>query len=132
MIQYTGKRKKKIIRLGAVSFAREIFVLYFAMRDSRTPIYAKIIAFLAIAYLLSPIDLIPDFIPVVGYLDDIIVVPLLLHIAFSTLPQEVRETGWANSKKHMVLFRVVLIFIFCLIIAIFVALFLLVKSFFHQ
>jgi uncharacterized membrane protein YkvA (DUF1232 family) len=131
MIQYTGKRKKKIFPLGVFSFTREIFVLYFAMRDSRTPVYAKLVAFLAIIYLLSPIDLIPDFIPVVGYLDDIIIVPFLLHIAFSLLPQEVRITGWAKSKKHMVSFRIVVIIILGILIALFVTLFLLLKSLFH-
>src|SRR5580698_1589425 len=117
MITYAGKRKKKLFSLGAASFTREIFVLYFAMRDSRTPLFAKFVALLAILYLLSPIDLIPDFIPVVGFLDDIIIVPLLLHFAFKMLPQNVRETSWEKSRKHMILFRIVLICIICILVA---------------
>jgi uncharacterized membrane protein YkvA (DUF1232 family) len=64
----------------------ELAALYFAYRDPRTPWYAKVAAFLVIAYALSPIDLIPDFIPLLGYLDDLIIVPLGIFIAIKLIP----------------------------------------------
>ena len=57
--------------------------------DSRTPKTTKIILWIAIVYALSPIDLIPDFIPVIGYLDDIIILPALLYIAIKSVPENV-------------------------------------------
>lgn len=57
--------------------------------DPRTPKTAKILLWIAIGYALSPIDLIPDFIPVIGHLDDIIIVPILLYIAMRSVPKNV-------------------------------------------
>jgi uncharacterized membrane protein YkvA (DUF1232 family) len=67
----------------------EIAVWRHVLKDPGTPKLAKWIVGLAVAYLLSPVDLIPDFIPVVGYLDDVILVPLFLFIAFLLVPKEV-------------------------------------------
>jgi len=73
----------------------EIYALYFAARDPRTPWYAKVLAAFIIGYALSPIDLIPDFIPALGYLDDLIIVPagiaLLIKIIPNGVLQECRE-----------------------------------------
>ena len=55
---------------------REVYALYFACRDPRVPWYAKALAVCVVAYAFSPIDLIPDFIPVLGYLDDLVLIPL--------------------------------------------------------
>jgi uncharacterized membrane protein YkvA (DUF1232 family) len=63
--------------------------LYFAARHPETPLYAKIFVAGVVAYLFSPIDLIPDFIPVIGYLDDMILVPLGLAIAVKLIPPSV-------------------------------------------
>lgn len=63
--------------------------VYLASRDSRVPWYAKVLAIAVAGYALSPIDLIPDFIPVVGYLDDLIIVPLGIWLAVSLIPDEV-------------------------------------------
>lgn len=60
----------------ARALKREVHALYFACRDPRVPWYAKALAVAVVAYALSPIDLIPDFIPVIGYLDDLVLVPL--------------------------------------------------------
>lgn len=57
--------------------------------DSRTPRIAKIILWIAMGYALSPIDLIPDFIPVIGYLDDAIILPALLYIAIKSVPRNI-------------------------------------------
>ena len=65
---------------------RETLVLYFAIRDARTPWYAKGAALCVVAYALSPIDLIPDPIPVLGYLDDLIIVPLGILLVRRLIP----------------------------------------------
>ncbi|KIL36462.1 hypothetical protein SD71_07595 [Cohnella kolymensis] len=66
-----------------------IRVLYLACRDPRTPWYAKWFAVCVVAYAFSPIDLIPDFIPVLGYLDDLILVPLGIVLALKMIPGEI-------------------------------------------
>jgi len=63
--------------------------VYLACRDPRTPWYAKVFAGGVVAYALSPIDLIPDFIPIVGYLDDLILVPLGIALAVKMIPEAV-------------------------------------------
>ena len=84
----------------------ETIALYFAFRDSRTPWYAKIVAVLVLAYAFSPIDLIPDFIPVLGYLDDLILVPAGIALAVKLIPLEVmdeaRLTASAKSAGRSV------------------------------
>lgn len=67
----------------------EVTALYFAYRDPRTPWYARVFSALVVSYLLSPIDLIPDFIPVLGYLDDLVLVPLGITLALKMIPKEV-------------------------------------------
>ena len=73
--------------------ARELkqltLVAYYAARDPRTPVFVRVLALLVAAYALSPIDLIPDFIPVLGYLDDLILVPLGLALVIRLLPEAV-------------------------------------------
>lgn len=68
---------------------REVYALYFACRDPRVPWYAKALAVTIVAYALSPIDLIPDFIPVLGYLDDLVLVPLGVMAVRAMVPAEV-------------------------------------------
>jgi uncharacterized membrane protein YkvA (DUF1232 family) len=68
---------------------RDVHALYFAARDPRVPWYAKTLAVLVVAYALSPIDLVPDFIPVLGYLDDAILVPLGILLTLRLIPSEV-------------------------------------------
>lgn len=76
---------------------RDVHALYLAARDPRVPWYAKAVALLVAGYALSPIDLIPDFVPVLGYLDDLIIVPLGILLAVRLIPPEVlaehRETA---------------------------------------
>lgn len=60
----------------ATQLKREVHALYFACRDTRVPWYAKALAIAVVAYAFSPIDLIPDFIPVLGYLDELVILPL--------------------------------------------------------
>jgi uncharacterized membrane protein YkvA (DUF1232 family) len=77
------------LRRWASRLKRETFAVYLAGRDPRTPWYAKVLAVCVVGYVLSPIDLIPDFIPVLGYLDDLIVVPAGLALAVRMIPAHV-------------------------------------------
>ncbi len=76
------KKIKQIVK----RLKQEIVPLYYALFDKRTPGIAKIFAALTVGYLLSPIDLIPDFIPVLGLLDDLIIVPLLIKFTLTLIP----------------------------------------------
>lgn len=86
-------------RIWARRIKRDAMTLWFARRHPRTPWYAKAIGAFVVAYALSPIDLIPDFVPVLGYLDDVILLPALIWLAVRMLPAEVlhdaREQGEA-------------------------------------
>ena len=73
----------------AHALKRESLALYYAARDPRTPWYAKVVAGAVVAYALSPIDLIPDFIPVLGYLDDLLLLPLGIWLALGLVPAPV-------------------------------------------
>ncbi len=71
------------------SIKRDAHALYLAARDPRVPWYAKALAIAVAAYVLSPIDLIPDFIPVLGYLDDLIIVPAGIALVIRLIPPEI-------------------------------------------
>ena len=73
------------------SLLLEAQALRLAIRDSRTPWYAKWFLGVAIIYLVSPMDLIPDFIPVLGYLDELVIIPVAFWIAIRIIPNEVLE-----------------------------------------
>ena len=83
---------------------RELYTLYFALKDERTPWYAKAAAFCVVAYALSPLDLIPDAIPVLGYLDDLIVVPVGIMLVRWLIPPivlaECRERAQARLEDR--------------------------------
>ena len=70
---------------------RDVYALWLAARDPRTPWLAKLLALSVAAYALSPIDLIPDFIPVIGYLDDVVLVPLGVLLVIQLIPPELME-----------------------------------------
>jgi len=74
------------LRQWARSIKRDVIALYVAARDPRTPVIAKVVAGLVAAYALSPIDLIPDFIPVLGQVDDLIIVPLGIIAVVRLIP----------------------------------------------
>ncbi len=78
---------------------RETFTLYLACRHPRVPWYAKLLAFLVVGYTLSPIDLIPDFIPVLGYLDDLVLIPLGLMLVIRLIPAEVLAECRPHSEE---------------------------------
>jgi uncharacterized membrane protein YkvA (DUF1232 family) len=77
------------IRQWAKRIKQDAVMLWFAYKDPRTPWLPKIISMLAVAYALSPIDLIPDFVPVLGFLDDAVLLPAMIWLAVRLLPVEV-------------------------------------------
>ena len=92
------------LRQWARTVKRDVLILYLAARDPRVPWYAKVVAACVAAYAFSPIDLIPDFIPVLGYLDDVIIVPLGIVLAMRLIPltllEEHRRTAIERSQQR--------------------------------
>jgi len=76
----------------------ETYALFLAYRDRRTPWYARIFAACVVAYAFSPIDLIPDFIPVLGYLDDLILIPLGIALALKMIPPQVMADSRVKAQ----------------------------------
>ncbi len=108
----------------ARALKRQVATLYFAYRDPRTPWYAKSFAALVVAYAFSPIDLIPDFIPVLGYLDDLVLVPLGVWLALKMVPPQVMadcraraEAGLGEGKSQFKFMAAVIIALWVLILA---------------
>jgi uncharacterized membrane protein YkvA (DUF1232 family) len=87
------------VRAWARRLKRDIYALSLAARDPRTPWYAKLLAILIVGYAFSPIDLIPDFIPVLGYLDDVIIVPLGIYFTLRMIPPEVMAECRARAEQ---------------------------------
>lgn len=87
------------IRLNARKIKRDTSALYLACKHPDTPIYAKLFAILVVGYALSPIDLIPDFIPVLGYVDDIILLPLGISFAIKLIPKNIMEECREKSEN---------------------------------
>jgi uncharacterized membrane protein YkvA (DUF1232 family) len=87
------------IKQWARQLKRESVALWFACKDPATPIGAKAVALFTVAYALSPIDLIPDFIPVLGFVDDAILLPALIWIALRLIPPDVMERSRALADE---------------------------------
>jgi uncharacterized membrane protein YkvA (DUF1232 family) len=79
------------LRISARNLKNDVVALWLAARDPRVPWYAKVLAGMVAAYALSPIDLIPDFVPVLGYADDLLIVPLGIFLAIKPIPPELLE-----------------------------------------
>jgi len=88
-------------KLRAQQLKSELYALYLAYKDPRLPWYARVIAALVIGYAFSPIDLIPDPIPILGYLDDIILVPLGIWLAIKLIPTDVMNESRIQAKKEL-------------------------------
>ncbi|MEH7121248.1 YkvA family protein, partial [Neobacillus vireti] len=78
---------------------QNLFVLYLSYKDKKTPWYAKAVAICVVAYAFSPIDLIPDFIPIVGYLDDLIIVPLGISFALKLIPSNILDNHQVQAEE---------------------------------
>ncbi len=81
---------------------KEILMIYYAYQHPDLKFLPKFIILFALAYTLSPIDLIPDFIPVLGYLDDLIIVPLLIALSIKLIPEEIIIQSRAKAEKEPV------------------------------
>ena len=86
------------LKAHAKSLKRQTLVVYFAARDPRTPALVRLLAVAVAAYALSPIDLIPDFIPVLGYLDDLILIPMGLALVVRLMPADVMQAAHARAQ----------------------------------
>ncbi|WP_126452495.1 YkvA family protein [Sulfuriflexus mobilis] len=92
--------KNTVWKERVTALKKNTYALYLASQDTRVPILAKVLIGLVVAYALSPIDLIPDFIPVIGYLDDLILLPLGILLAIRFIPREVwRECQAVAAAK---------------------------------
>lgn len=89
------------IKTWARSLKRQIFILYFACKDERVPWHAKAFTACVVAYAFSPIDIIPDFIPILGYLDDVILVPIGIMIALKMIPKNVLTDCEVKAEEMM-------------------------------
>ena len=89
------------LKARAKNLKRDTYALYFAYRDPRTPWYARVFTGLVAASLLSPIDLIPDFIPVLGYLDDLIIAPAGIAMALKMIPAEVMAEARIKAEAEL-------------------------------
>lgn len=99
--------------------------LFIAMKRKDTPVSAKILAGVTVGYALSPMDVIPDFIPVLGYLDDLIILPLLASLAVRLIPEEIMdeckaeaEGLWAGGKPKKWYYAIPIVLLWAAIIAI--------------
>jgi uncharacterized membrane protein YkvA (DUF1232 family) len=99
-----GVKQKPTLNQKVQQWARmlkaEVIALYFALKHPKTPLYAKIFIAIVVGYALSPIDLIPDFVPVIGYLDDVIVLPLGIFLAIRLVPGDILEACRAEARNN--------------------------------
>ena len=101
----------------------DLQAVFLALKKKETPVYAKILAGVTILYALSPIDLIPDFIPVLGYIDDLIVLPALIALTIKLIPKEIfvqcrvdSEGLWQNGKPKKWYFALPIVIVWLLIL----------------
>ncbi|WP_431357111.1 YkvA family protein [Marinomonas primoryensis] len=87
------------LKKQAKEMKRHTLTVYFSIQDPDMPWFAKLLAMLVVAYALSPIDLIPDFIPVIGYLDDLIIVPIGLALVIRLTPQHVIRAAKLKAES---------------------------------
>lgn len=112
------------IKQWARKLKADIAVLYLAYRNAGTPWYAKLAALITVGYALSPIDLIPDFVPILGFVDDAILLPILIWLSLKLIPPEViaqcRESAdevFAGGRPKSYLAAGVIVLVWILLIA---------------
>ena len=105
----------------------DVPAVFFALKKKETPWYAKILAAIVVIYALSPVDFIPDFIPVLGYLDDIIILPALIALTVKLIPKSVFEECraqsegiWQNGKPEKWYYAIPFVLIWVIVIALIV------------
>jgi uncharacterized membrane protein YkvA (DUF1232 family) len=87
------------LKAKAKGLKKEITALYYAYKNPRLGILPKLLIILTLGYALSPIDLIPDFIPIIGYLDDLIIVPALIALSLKLIPKEIIEEARIKAEQ---------------------------------
>ena len=90
------------LKTRAKALKIELTALYYALQDKRLPLLPRVTGLIAIAYALSPIDLIPDFIPVLGYLDDLVILPGLIALTIRLIPRELMEECRRKAERQPV------------------------------
>lgn len=112
------------LRDRAKKLKTDIPAVFLSLKSKDTPLIAKILAVITIAYALSPIDLIPDFIPVLGYLDDLIILPVLVALTIRCIPKDTferyrkeAEGMWQNGKPKKWYFAIPIVLFWLLVIA---------------
>lgn len=112
------------LKESAKHLKTDIPAVFLALNKMETPWYAKVLAVLTIGYALSPIDLIPDFIPVLGYLDDLVILPLMVTATIKLIPKEIieqchfeSEQLWKDSKPTKWYFAIPIVLIWFAIVA---------------
>lgn len=116
--------KQMNLKERAGKLKTDLPALFLALKDRETPVLAKVFAGIAVAYALSPVDLIPDFIPVLGYLDDVILLPVLIVITVKLIPAPVLERCraqsegiWKDGKPKKWVYAIPIVLIWLVIIA---------------
>lgn len=111
------------LKENARKLKKDVPAVFLAMKDKETPVLAKILAALTVGYALSPVDLIPDFIPVLGYLDDVIFLPALVALTIKLIPASVwercikeAEDMWKDNKPKKWYYAIPFVMIWLLII----------------
>ena len=89
------------LKASAEQLKTDTYAVYLASKDPRVPWYAKLLVGLIVAYALSPVDLIPDFIPVLGYVDDLLIVPAGIALAVKLIPNGVLEEHRAAARRRL-------------------------------
>lgn len=117
--------KQMNLKERAGKLKTDLPALFLALKDRETPMLAKVLAGITVAYALSPVDLIPDFIPVLGYLDDVILLPTLIVITVKLIPTPVLEICkaqsegmWKNGKPKKWVYAIPIVLIWLVIIAV--------------
>jgi uncharacterized membrane protein YkvA (DUF1232 family) len=116
---------RSALRRWADNIKTNTCALYLASRDPAVPRAAKVIIALVIAYALSPIDLIPDFIPIIGYLDDLVLLPLGIWLAIRLVPREVWRSCKARARERVCVMPrnrwagVVIVALWCVVLVVF-------------
>ena len=138
--KFEAAKKIRLFRIGmgdnmtlkerAKKLKQDIPIVFLSLKDKETPILAKIFAGITVVYALSPIDLIPDFIPMIGYLDDIIILPALILLTIKLIPQNVWERNtdmakdmWKDGKPEKWYYSIPIILLWIIILWLIIQLF---------
>lgn len=114
---------KPKLKARAAELTKALPAVFLVLKDAQTPLSAKVLAGLTLAYALSPIDLIPDFVPVLGFLDDVLLLPALIALTVKLIPKEVwqrcraqAEGLWADGRPRKWVFAIPILLFWLLLL----------------